>query len=87
MDEPWRIGVAIGDQVLDLRLAARQCPWGEGVDALLAPLADGDLNSFMALGAPARRTLRAALRAALADRQRTEARSWNCACCRRPRSR
>jgi len=65
-DEPWRIGVAIGSEVLDLKLAAEQCPWGEGVAALLQPLAAGDLNSFMALGAPARRTLRAALSAALA---------------------
>ncbi len=65
-DEPWRIGVAIGDQVLDLKLAAEQCPWGEGVAGLLQPLAAGDLNRFMALGAPARRTLRAALSAALA---------------------
>jgi fumarylacetoacetase len=66
-DEPWRIGVAIGDQVLDLRLAAQQCPWGDGIAELLQPLADGDLNAFMALGASARRTLRAALSAALAE--------------------
>jgi fumarylacetoacetase len=65
--EPWRIGVAIGDQVLDLKQAAEQCPWGDGVDALLRPLAEGDLNTFMALGAPARRQLRAALSAALAE--------------------
>ena len=66
--EPWRIGVAIGDQVLDLRLAAAQCPWGDdGVDELLRPLADGDLNAFMALGAAARRSVRAALSAALAE--------------------
>ncbi len=66
-DEPWRIGVAIGDQVLDLRLARAQCPWGDGVDALLSPLADGDLNAFMALGAAARRQMRHALSAALAE--------------------
>ncbi|MCI1191226.1 fumarylacetoacetase [Calidifontimicrobium sp. SYSU G02091] len=65
-DEPVRIGVAIGDQVLDLKLAAAQCPWGEGVPELLAPLAAGDLNAFMALGPAARRRLRAALSAALA---------------------
>jgi fumarylacetoacetase len=65
--EPWRIGVAIGDQVLDLKLASAQCPWGEGVADLLAPLADGDLNAFMALGVAARRRLREALSAALAD--------------------
>jgi fumarylacetoacetase len=66
-DEPWRIGVAIGDQVLDLKLAAEQCPWGDGIQDLLHPLADGDLNGFMALGAPARHALRAALSAALAE--------------------
>ena len=65
-DEAWRIGVAIGDQVLDLQLAAAQCPWADGVPELLAPLADGDLNSFMALGTEARQRLRAALSAALA---------------------
>jgi len=66
-DEPWRIGVAIGDQVLDLKLAAAQCPWPDGVDELLAPMAEGDLNAFMALGPKARRTLRAALSSALAE--------------------
>ncbi len=66
-DEPWRIGVAIGDQVLDLKLALGQCPWGDGIPELLQPLADGDLNAFMAQGAKARRTLRAALSAALAE--------------------
>jgi fumarylacetoacetase len=65
-DEPWRIGVAIGDQVLDLKLAAAQCPWADGVPELLAPLADGDLNAFMALGTAARQRLREALSAALA---------------------
>jgi len=63
--EAVRIGVAIGDQVLDLRQAAGRCAWGGEVSALLAPLAGGDLNAFMALGAPARRTLRRALSAAL----------------------
>ena len=54
-DEPWRIGVAIGDQVLDLRLAARAVPLAAMASRpLLAPLAAGDLNAFMALGADAR---------------------------------
>jgi fumarylacetoacetase len=65
--EPWRIGVAIGDQVLDLQLAAAQCPWADGVPELLSPLADGDLNAFMAMGTEARQRLRQALSAALAD--------------------
>jgi fumarylacetoacetase len=64
--EAWRIGVAIGERILDLRLAAGQCPWDADVQRLLAPLAAGDLNAFMALGAGARRTLRSALSKALA---------------------
>ena len=64
--ESWRIGVAIGDQVLDLQLAAGQAGWAADVLPLLAPLAAGDLNAFMALGGAARRTLRLALSQALA---------------------
>jgi fumarylacetoacetase len=67
VDEPWRIGVASGDQVLDLNLAYRQAPWADEVRPLLEPLAAGDLNAFMALGAPAWHQVRAALSAALAD--------------------
>ncbi|MCB1997290.1 MAG: fumarylacetoacetase, partial [Rhodoferax sp.] len=66
-DEPWRIGVAIGDQILDLKLAAEQCPWGDGVPELLRPLADGDLNSFMTMGLDARQRLREALSNALTE--------------------
>ncbi len=65
--EPWRIGVAIGDQVLDLRLAAELCPWPARVSVWLEPLAAGDLNAFMALGSRPRRALRAALSAALVE--------------------
>ena len=64
----WRIGVAIGDQVLDLQARrANNAPGARGVDELLSPLAAGDLNTFMALGGTARRTLRAALSQALVD--------------------
>jgi fumarylacetoacetase len=66
-DPPWRIGVAIGDQVLDLKLAAEQCPWDRDTSPLLEPLAAGDLNAFMDLGAAARRALRQALSRALAE--------------------
>ena len=65
-DEPWRIGVAIGEQILDLRLAAQQCPWSPEVAELLVPLTEGDLTSFMALGRAAWRTMRKALSDALA---------------------
>lgn len=63
--EPWRIGVAIGDQVLDLRAAREAGGWSSEVAALLEPLAAGDLVPLMRGGAAARRTLRAALSSAL----------------------
>ncbi len=66
VDEPWRIGVAIGDHVLDLKLARTQSPWGEGIDALLEPLASGDLAAFMSLGPRAWRLVREAISMALA---------------------
>jgi len=66
VDEPWRVGVAIGDHVLDLKLARQQSPWGEGIDALLEPLASGDLASFMSLGPRAWKLVREALSMALA---------------------
>jgi len=50
VDESWRIGVAIGDCILDLqRLEAEQiCP--ENIQQCLQPLAAGHLNHFMSLG-------------------------------------
>jgi fumarylacetoacetase len=66
-DEPLRGGVAIGDAVLDLRLAHELCPWSPEVSRLLEPLARGELNAFIALGAAARRTVRAALSQALRE--------------------
>lgn len=64
---PWRVGVAIGDQVLDLALARQQSPWPEALYSLLDLLAQGDLHGFAALGQPAWRSLRAGLSAALAQ--------------------
>ncbi len=66
-EEPWRIGVAIGNQVLDLKLAAAQGQWPQDIAALLHPLAEGNLNALMAQGRAARVALRAALSAALAE--------------------
>ncbi|WP_233855327.1 fumarylacetoacetase [Paraburkholderia sp. HD33-4] len=66
-EEPHRIGVAIGDQVLDLRLASECAAWPEDVARALAPLAAGDLNAFMAMGQKTRADLRRALSAALAE--------------------
>ena len=50
-DEPWRIGVAIGDQVLDLKLAREQCPWTDEALALLAPAAAGAAGLVAGAGA------------------------------------
>ncbi|GAB3473858.1 fumarylacetoacetase [Azotobacter salinestris] len=64
-DEPWRIGVAIGDRILDLARAATAAGWSGEVQAALAPLAAGDLNALMARGTEVRRRVRAELSAAL----------------------
>jgi fumarylacetoacetase len=69
----WRIGVAIGNQVLDLRLAAEGHAWEPDVADLLVPLAAGDLNAFMGRGPVARRRLRQALSRALAEGSAAEA--------------
>ena len=66
-DEPWRIGVAIGDQILDLKLALEQCPWDPEVAGLLEPLAAGDLALLMAASLEERRLLRVALSTALRE--------------------
>ncbi|HYF57859.1 MAG TPA: fumarylacetoacetase [Burkholderiaceae bacterium] len=62
---PWRIGVAIGDRVLDLAAARAAGGWPAALAAPLEPLAAGDLNAFMALGPDARRLVRRALSDAL----------------------
>jgi fumarylacetoacetase len=64
--DAWRVGVAIGDQVLDLTQAAVQDGWTDAERERLAPLAHGDLQAFMALGPTARRAVRAQLSQALA---------------------
>jgi len=76
-----RMGIAIGNQVLDLRLVqfallTKTSPaWALTADTAqpdtlrdwIAPLAAGDLNAFMTLGPAARRSLRTWLSAALAE--------------------
>jgi len=64
--EAWRIGVAIGDRVLDLGQARDAVAWPGEVAALMGPLASGDLNTLMGQPIAARRALRAALSSALA---------------------
>jgi fumarylacetoacetase len=63
--EDWRIGVAIGDCVLDLREAMHAAPWSSEASALLELVGDASLNRLMAAGAAARRGLREALSMAL----------------------
>jgi len=65
--DAWRIGVAIGDQVLDLKLVAERPGWSDAERERLLPLARGDLNGFMARGSQARRALRATLSQALRE--------------------
>ena len=67
LDEPWRIGVAIGDQVLDLRLAQAALAWDPALHSTLQQLADGDLNSVMAAPVALRRQLRQQLSQALRE--------------------
>jgi len=64
-DESWRVGVAIGDQILDLCKAASAGRWDTARQVSLQYLAQGDLNRFMAQPAEQRRALRHALFAAL----------------------
>ena len=63
--EPWRIGVAIGDQVLDLAAARPQPGWPAALAPQLDALAAGDLNTVMAAPKAVRVALRQALSAAL----------------------
>ena len=61
MQQPFRGGVAIGDQIVDLSaLAATSLFSGLAADAVQAA-AQNKLNAFLALGAPAWTTLRARL--------------------------
>jgi len=71
--EPWRIGVAIGADVLDLAALA-------ALDAQIAPLAGalahGDMNAFMAQGRAARIALRQALSEGLSSQRSGTASMW-----------
>lgn len=76
--EPWRIGVAIGDQVLDLALARAHGRWAAPIHAAMEPLASGDLNAFLAQGGEVRRAMRRALSQALATGSAQQAALANC---------
>jgi len=62
--EPFRIGVAIGDQILDLRATGL--------------IADDDMNALMATSSPERSALRAAISAGLAEGSAKQA-AWQAA--------
>jgi len=64
-NEPWRIGIAIGDQVLDLAAARGRSDWPSALAPPLAALAAGDLNTVMAAPKAVRVALRQAFSAAL----------------------
>lgn len=65
--EPFRGGVAIGDQILDLGEALRRVTWDAEATAALSAASQPRLNGLMALGAPAWRTLRHALSTVLVE--------------------
>ncbi len=75
-DAAVRVGIAIGDAVLDLRVVDALCRAGRlageaappaDLPTWLAPLAAGDLNAFMTQGPAARRGLRQWLSDALTE--------------------
>jgi fumarylacetoacetase len=76
--DAWRVGVAIGDGILDLKKAAEQAGWTDAERERLLPVAQSDLNGFMALGPAARRALRAQLSQALAAGSRWQAALGEC---------
>ncbi|WP_374657985.1 fumarylacetoacetase [Inhella sp.] len=76
--EDWRIGVGIGTELLDLAEALRRGRWSAAEQALLDPLARGDLKALMAQPAAARRQLRQALFAALQAGSRQQAQLEAC---------
>ncbi|WP_077033136.1 fumarylacetoacetase [Pelomonas sp. KK5] len=66
-NESLRAGVAIGDRILDLKLAAAAGRWDTPVAVQLQVLAEGDMNRFMGAPSAARRAVRAALFTALRE--------------------
>ena len=76
--EEWRVGVAIGDQVLDLGALASTCRLAAPLQAVVDTAARGELNALMALGQPAWRTLRHGLFELLEASSRAQ--DWLAAC-------
>ena len=77
-DQPWRIGVAIGDQILDLAAARNARAWPGVLAPQISALAGGDLNRVMAAPKATRVALRQAIFTAL--RQASPAQAELAAC-------
>ncbi len=77
-NEPWRIGIAIGDQILDLAAAQQQAGWPAALAPQLQALAAGDLNTVMAAPKPVRLALRQAWSDALRVGSPQQAALANC---------
>jgi fumarylacetoacetase len=65
--ESFRVGVAIGDQILDLTTAQSKSVFTGDADLAAQACCASSLNAFMAMGAPAWSALRLALSRALRD--------------------
>jgi fumarylacetoacetase len=76
--DDWRIGVAIGDEILDLRQALSSVAWEPAIAKMLAPLAAGDLNAHMAESAANRSNFRAVMSSALAVGSPLESKLASC---------
>jgi len=65
--EPFRGGVAIGEQILDLCAVKDRAPFDDAAHEALAACSEGTLNRFMSMGPAAQSHLRACLSRALRD--------------------
>ncbi len=77
-DEVFRVGVAIGDQILDLFQVARQGLFAGEVQTALETCSDHSLNRLMALGQPVWSALRLALSRALCTDSHLESKLFDC---------
>jgi fumarylacetoacetase len=77
-DGPERLGVAIGDAILDLRAAATAITWHTDAQWGLTLLGANDMNAFMALPKAMRRSLREELSLALRSGSPHEAALRSC---------
>lgn len=74
----WKIGLAIGDEILDLREALSIVAWQADIARMLTPLAAGNLNAHMAESPINRSVFRAAMSSALAVGSSLESKLSNC---------